>query len=153
MSLYTSSRTTPRLTGCKDLFHLIIIFATHLLALFELTCNRLPGIPPTGRKLEIPFTAVVNIRGDRLYHEHIAWDQLTALIQLGLMPEYLPWTHPAPTGVHMGTKAKLEYRVPGAGRDTAKKMRDRNSVESNRMFGHSIRAVDSVQPAVSPKLA
>ncbi|KAE8409391.1 hypothetical protein BDV37DRAFT_268048 [Aspergillus pseudonomiae] len=32
----------------------------------------IPGIPPTGRHLEIPFVAAVNIRGDRLYHEHIA---------------------------------------------------------------------------------
>lgn len=124
-----------------------------LLALQELIRSRLPGIPPTGRKLAIPFTAVVNIRGDRLYHEHIAWDQLTALIQLGLMPEYLPWTHPAPTGVQMGTKARLEYRVPGAGRDTAKKMKDRNSVDSNGMFGHALRVVDALQPAGFPKLA
>jgi len=28
--------------------------------------------PPTNRRIEIPFTAVVNIRGDRLYHEHIS---------------------------------------------------------------------------------
>ncbi|RDK41188.1 hypothetical protein M752DRAFT_302988 [Aspergillus phoenicis ATCC 13157] len=50
----------------------------------------IPGIPPTGRKLEIPFMAVVNIRGDRLYHEHITWDQATVLKQLGLMPEGRP---------------------------------------------------------------
>jgi carboxymethylenebutenolidase len=31
----------------------------------------LPGVPPTGKRVEIPFIAVVNIRGDRLYHEHI----------------------------------------------------------------------------------
>jgi len=35
------------------------------------------------------MTSVVNVRGDRLYHEHIAWDQATVLVQLGLMPEYL----------------------------------------------------------------
>lgn len=33
----------------------------------------LPGVPPSGKKLEIPMMAVVNIRGDRLYHEHIWW--------------------------------------------------------------------------------
>lgn len=49
--------------------------------------NSVPGIPPTGKPLEIPFTSVVNIRGDRLYHEHISWDQATVLRQLGLLPE------------------------------------------------------------------
>ncbi|ORY56970.1 carboxymethylenebutenolidase, partial [Pseudomassariella vexata] len=48
-----------------------------------------PGVPPTGKPLRIPMTAIVNIRGDRLYHEHISWDQVTVLLQLGLMPEYL----------------------------------------------------------------
>lgn len=33
----------------------------------------LPGVPPSGSKLRIPMIAVVNIRGDRLYHEHIWW--------------------------------------------------------------------------------
>ncbi|GKZ35531.1 hypothetical protein AbraIFM66950_006193 [Aspergillus brasiliensis] len=115
--------------------------------------SSLPGIPPTGRKLEIPFTAVVNMRGDRLYHEHIAWDQLTALIQLGLMPEYLPWTHPVPSGMHTSAKAKLEYRVPGVGRETAEKMRNKNSVESNQLFGYGLRVLDPFHPSISPKLA
>lgn len=47
----------------------------------------MPGVPPTNKPLEVPFTSVVNIRGDRLYHEHIAWDQATLLRQLGLLPE------------------------------------------------------------------
>jgi carboxymethylenebutenolidase len=33
----------------------------------------LPGVPPSGNQLEIPMIAVVNVRGDRLYHEHIWW--------------------------------------------------------------------------------
>ncbi|KLT38962.1 hypothetical protein CC85DRAFT_288991 [Cutaneotrichosporon oleaginosum] len=33
----------------------------------------LPGVPATGNKIELPMMAVVNIRGDRLYHEHIWW--------------------------------------------------------------------------------
>ena len=31
----------------------------------------LPGVPPTGKSLRIPMTAIVNIRGDRLFNEHI----------------------------------------------------------------------------------
>lgn len=100
----------------------------------------LPGIPPTFQRAEIPFTAVVNIRGDRLYHEHISWDQGTALRQLGLMPEYLPFPYAVP-GQTEGPGAKYEYRVPVIGIETADKMRDRNSVPSNDMFNYKLRQV------------
>ncbi|KAL1681289.1 hypothetical protein EV122DRAFT_205851 [Schizophyllum commune] len=49
----------------------------------------LPGVPPTGKKMEIPMMGVINVRGDRLYHEHIWWDQGTALKQAGLLPDIL----------------------------------------------------------------
>ncbi|EHA47811.1 hypothetical protein MGG_09427 [Pyricularia oryzae 70-15] len=100
-----------------------------------------PGIPPTGKKLEIPFTAVVNIRGDRLFHEHISWDQGTVLRQLGLMPEYLPFPYPMPDGRTPEPGKRFEYRVPVAGVETANKMRDRNSVSSNGMFQFRVREV------------
>jgi carboxymethylenebutenolidase len=81
----------------------------------------------------------VNIRGDRLYHEHIAWDQATVLVQLGLLPEYLPF----PNGLVRGVKAKeghrFEYRVPAAGVETATKMLDKSSIPSNEMFEYRIR--------------
>ncbi|KAF9770670.1 hypothetical protein IL306_011729 [Fusarium sp. DS 682] len=113
----------------------------------------LPGIPPTFQRAEIPFTAVVNIRGDRLYHEHISWDQGTALRQLGLMPEYLPFPYPVPGQVG-GPGAKYEYRVPVIGIETADKMRDRNSVASNEMFSYKVRAVqDSSEPLQKEDLA
>ena len=51
----------------------------------------LPGIPPTGRPVEIPLVAIVNFRGDKLYHEHIYWDQASVLMQIGLLdPKGLP---------------------------------------------------------------
>lgn len=87
--------------------------------------------------------AVVNIRGDRLYHEHISWDQATALRQIGILPETLPLSveqNGAQTngqtngnGVVSGTK-EYEVVLPVAGKDTVAKMRDKNSVESNKMF-------------------
>lgn len=95
-----------------------------------------PGIPPTFKKVEVPFTAVVNIRGDRLYHEHISWDQGTVLVQLGLMPQYLPFPYPV-EGQKDGES--FEYRVPVTGTETADKMRDRNSVASNNMFSYQVR--------------
>ena len=51
----------------------------------------LPGIPPTGKYVEIPLVAIVNFRGPKLYHEHIYWDQASVLVQIGkLDPSGLP---------------------------------------------------------------
>ena len=51
----------------------------------------LPGVAPTGKRVEIPLLAVVKFRGDKLYHEHIYWDQASVLVQVGLLdPKLLP---------------------------------------------------------------
>src|SRR6478672_1188891 len=51
----------------------------------------LPGIEPTGRRVEIPTVAIVQFEGDKLVHEHIYWDQASVLVQLGLLdPDGLP---------------------------------------------------------------
>ncbi|KAB8205816.1 hypothetical protein BDV34DRAFT_212915 [Aspergillus parasiticus] len=115
--------------------------------IFSLTHNKeidwlLPGIPPTGKPLRIPFTSVVNIRGDRLYHEHIAWDQATVLVQLGLMPEYLPYPYALPGGQLPGPGKRFEYRVPAAGVETAMKLQDEHAVPSNGMFEFKVREVN-----------
>lgn len=101
----------------------------------------LPGVPPTNKRVEVPFTAVVNVRGDRLYHEHIAWDQGSVLRQLGLLPEYLPFPYPLPEGSGVATGQQVEYRVPVAGIEIANKMRDRNGGPSNEMFEYKVREV------------
>ncbi len=51
----------------------------------------LPGVPPTGRHVEVAIVAIVGFRGDKLYHEHIYWDQASVLVQIGLLdPKGLP---------------------------------------------------------------
>jgi carboxymethylenebutenolidase len=45
----------------------------------------LPGVEPTGKRVKVPLVAIVNFRGDKLAHEHIYWDQASALAQLGLI--------------------------------------------------------------------
>ena len=51
----------------------------------------LPGLKPTGKYVEIPLVAIVNFRGDKLYHEHIYWDQASVLVQIGVLdPKGLP---------------------------------------------------------------
>ncbi|KAL4739334.1 hypothetical protein BDV11DRAFT_205183 [Aspergillus similis] len=90
----------------------------------------LSGVPPTFKYAEIPFTAVVNIR-----------DQGTALVPLGLMPEYLPFPYPLPGGTRPAEGRRFEYRVPIGGLDTAENLRDRNAVGSNEMFHFKVREV------------
>jgi carboxymethylenebutenolidase len=51
----------------------------------------LPGIPPTGKRVEVPLVAIVHFREGKLAHEHIYWDQASVLVQLGLLdPQTLP---------------------------------------------------------------
>jgi carboxymethylenebutenolidase len=45
----------------------------------------LPGIAPTGKRVEVPLVAIVRFRNDKLAHEHIYWDQASVLVQLGLL--------------------------------------------------------------------
>ena len=35
--------------------------------------------------MEIPLVAIVRFRGDKLYNEHIYWDQASVLAQIGLL--------------------------------------------------------------------
>src|SRR6266704_7085497 len=51
----------------------------------------LPGIPPTGKPVEVPLVAIVRVRDNKLAHEHIYWDQASVLVQIGLLdPARLP---------------------------------------------------------------
>jgi carboxymethylenebutenolidase len=51
----------------------------------------LPGIAPTGKRVEVGLVVVVQFDGDKLAHEHLYWDQASVLVQLGLLqPGGLP---------------------------------------------------------------
>jgi carboxymethylenebutenolidase len=63
----------------------------------------LPGLAPTGKRVEIAVVAIVHFRGGKLAHEHIYWDQASVLVQLGLLDA---------------------SRLPVAGAETAKKVSD-----------------------------
>jgi carboxymethylenebutenolidase len=45
----------------------------------------LPGIPPTGKRVEVPLVAIIRFRNGKLAHEHIYWDQASVLVQIGLI--------------------------------------------------------------------
>jgi carboxymethylenebutenolidase len=72
----------------------------------------LPGIKPTGKYVEVPLVAIINFRGDKLYHEHIYWDQASVLVQIGLLDPKL---------------------LPAAGGETAKKVLD-ETLPSNTLM-------------------
>jgi len=51
----------------------------------------LPGIPPTGKRVEIPHVVVMKFENGKVAHEHIYWDQASLLVQVGLLdPVNLP---------------------------------------------------------------
>ena len=45
----------------------------------------LPGVAPTGKRVEVPLVAIVRFRKGKLAHEHIYWDQASVLVQIGLL--------------------------------------------------------------------
>jgi carboxymethylenebutenolidase len=45
----------------------------------------LPGVPPTGRKVRIPFVVVVGFKDGKIEFERIYWDQASLLAQIGLI--------------------------------------------------------------------
>jgi carboxymethylenebutenolidase len=51
----------------------------------------LPGIAPSGKRVEIPLVAIVRFVDGKVAHEHIYWDQASVLVQIGLLdPKGLP---------------------------------------------------------------
>ena len=51
----------------------------------------LPGVVPTGRRVEMALVVIVGVKGGKVAHEHIYWDQAGLLAQLGLLdPTSLP---------------------------------------------------------------
>ncbi len=45
----------------------------------------LPGVAPTGKRVEIPLVAIVEFRAGKIACERIYWDRASVLVQLGLL--------------------------------------------------------------------
>jgi carboxymethylenebutenolidase len=57
----------------------------------ETLSHLLPGVAPTGRRVEMALVAIVGVRDGKVAYEHIYWDQAGLLAQLGLLdPSGLP---------------------------------------------------------------
>ncbi|MFD1007179.1 dienelactone hydrolase family protein [Oceanisphaera ostreae] len=104
MKLVPISRTV----GSSQIVDEFIMSFTHTTEIDWL----LPNVEPTGKHVEIPMLGVVKFRGDKLYHEHIYWDQASVLVQIGLLD---------PTG------------LPVAGIETAHKLLDETQPSNTLM--------------------
>ncbi len=72
---------------------------------------------PTGRWLELVTVVIVTFEEGKVHHEHIHWDQASALVQLGLL-------EPA--------------NLPVAGTEAARKALDPAAVPSNLLMKRTI---------------
>jgi carboxymethylenebutenolidase len=51
----------------------------------------LPGVAPTGKRVEVPLVVILGVKDGKVAHEHIHWDQASVLAQVGLIdPTNLP---------------------------------------------------------------
>ena len=75
-----------RTIGQDQVVDELIIRFTHSIRMDWL----LPGVPPTGKRVEVPFVAIIRFDGDKIVHEHLYWDQASLLVQLDLLDRTLP---------------------------------------------------------------
>ncbi len=77
----TEMTPLSRTIGTDRLVDEMVFKFTHTIAMDWM----LPGIPPTGKHVEVPLIVVVHFRDGKLAHEHIYWDQAAVLVQLGFI--------------------------------------------------------------------
>jgi carboxymethylenebutenolidase len=104
------TKTTPvsRTIGDTQIVDEMIFEFTHTVPMDWM----LPGIAPTGKRVEVALVAIIGFREGKVSHEHIYWDQASVLVQLGLLDA---------------------SQLPVAGRESAAKVRDA-SLPSNQLI-------------------
>jgi hypothetical protein len=91
----------------------------------------LPGVPPTDKTVEVILVSVVCIRGGKLYHEHIHWDQATVLVQVGLLdPKLIPDSFRT---TEKGREKEVK-RLPVCGSEAARKGVNEKDGKSNELI-------------------
>lgn len=85
----------------------------------------LPNVPPTNKVVHVAFVSIVCVRGGRLYHEHVYWDQASVLVQVGLLDPQLVPEHFRRQGLE---------RLPVYGSETAAKVLDESCLPSNELI-------------------
>jgi carboxymethylenebutenolidase len=63
----------------------------------------LPGIPPSGKYVELQHVVVIKFNGNKIAHEHIYWDQASPLAQVGILDaNKLPIVGNSPKDISVG---------------------------------------------------
>jgi carboxymethylenebutenolidase len=77
------TQITPvsRTIGADQVVDELVISFTHDIEMDAI----LPRVPPTGRRVRLPFCVVVKFEDGRVAHEHIYWDHASLLFQVGLL--------------------------------------------------------------------
>jgi carboxymethylenebutenolidase len=97
-----------RTIGAERLVDEMIFQFTHTIEMDWM----LPGIAPTGKRVECALVVIVHFRDGKLSNEHIYWDQASVLVQLGLLDA---------------------SRLPVVGSESARKLADPN-LPSNHLI-------------------
>jgi len=83
----TTVTQVSRTVGDRQVVDELILRFTHDTPLAFM----LPGVPATGKPVELPVVVVIKFEQGRIAHEHIYWDQASLLVQVGLLnPKSLP---------------------------------------------------------------
>jgi carboxymethylenebutenolidase len=45
----------------------------------------IPGVPPTGKRVEVAVVGIIKFRDGKVAHEHLYWDHASVLAQLGIL--------------------------------------------------------------------
>lgn len=92
----TEVASVARTVGTDRIVDELIYKCTHTIEMPWM----LPGVPPTGRRVEIAIVVVVQFENGKIAGERIYWDQASVLAQVGLVDlETLPVT-----GIHASRK-------------------------------------------------
>jgi len=81
MPLDTEMTPVSRTIGEDQIVDEMVFKFTHTMRMDWM----LPGISPTGKRVEVPLVAIIRFRDGKLAHEHIYWDQASVLVQIGLL--------------------------------------------------------------------
>ncbi|KAK4498151.1 hypothetical protein PRZ48_010807 [Zasmidium cellare] len=85
----------------------------------------LPGVQPTNKQVHVAVVSIVCVRGGKLFHEHVYWDQASVLVQVGLLdPKLVPESF----------KKQGLQRLPVYGSESASKVLDEESQPSNALI-------------------
>jgi carboxymethylenebutenolidase len=77
----TSATTVSRTVGTDQVVDELLMRFTHDVPMAFM----LPGVPPTGKRVELPVVVVMRFKHGKIAHEHIYWDQASLLVQVGLL--------------------------------------------------------------------